>query len=551
MPLTREEINAARTATGYKPIEQVSTSGKSLSERLNAKLAEKGFKEEPFNPGNVFKASTESDREGIIPAAIRGTAETYSEIPGKITEDIREGAKDIEAGVEAAEKGNILEGIGKSAKGTAKAALRTAGDVAGAVFAPVASAVGETLEKTGAQGVIEKFADFVGDKVSDWKPLQEFAMKHPNAEKDFERVLNLLMAGGEKGKINPKRVIEEVKALPAEVVSKTKEAASGMKEAISQTVKDLTTKSEQQIDSAIVKSFEKGVKPTATGKKTASGLDNFREDVVSAVRTINENKPNLSFMDESGQTISGQNPKTLKELSEAVEQTKKSVFKKYNTLAETAGDAGVKVQIKPIASELDQVINNQALSITNPSAIDYASKLKERLTASGDLDAMVAQDVIQNYNKSLEAFYRNPSYDNASKAAIDAMVANNMRKALDDGISGLTGAQYQALKNQYGALKSIENDVIKAAIRDARRSTKGLIDFSDVFSGGQVINGILTLNPTQIATGLTQKGISEFYKFLNNPNRAIAKMFDVVEKSSAVPSSQNTPQSPSTPQQQQ
>ena len=31
-------------------------------------------------------------------------------------------------------------------------------------------------------------------------------------------------------------------------------------------------------------------------------------------------------------------------------------------------------------------------------------------------------------------------------------------------------------------------------------------------------------------TGLTQKGIATFYKYLNNPNRAIEKMFKMAEK---------------------
>lgn len=295
------------------------------------------------------------------------------------------------------------------------------------------------------------------------------------------------------------------------------------------TVAKLTARSEQQIESAIVKKFEKGVKPLLPGKTTPAKLDRYRDDVVTAVKVIKENKPNLSFTDDVEGVVTGQDPRSLQHLAEAVEQTKKAVFTKYDGLAKTAGEAGVAVDMKPIASELQTVIGNRALAITNPRAIQYAESLSERLTAAGKLDASTAQEVIQNYNKSLEAFYRNPSYDTASQAAIDAMVANRMRTALDDGISGLTGEQYAVLKAQYGALKSIEKDVIKASLRDARKGVKGLIDFSDIFSGGQVVNGILTLNPAQIASGLTQKGIAEFYKYLNNPNRAIEQMFKAAD----------------------
>jgi len=302
-----------------------------------------------------------------------------------------------------------------------------------------------------------------------------------------------------------------------------------VKTVVSDTVKTLTQKSEANIEKTILNKFEKGVKPLIPAKTTPNQLSNYREDVISAVKTIKENQPNLKFFDEAGGLIEGQTPRSLQELADSVEQTKKSVFAKYDALAKEAGDAGVKVDMIPIASELDTVINNKALAITNPKAIKYAEELKQRLTDAGSLEALTSQEVIQNYNKSLEAFYRNPSYDTASQAAIDAMVVNNMRKALDEGITGLTGTQYGALKRQYGSLKAIEKDVIKATLRDARKNNKGLIDFTDIFSGGQLASGILTLNPQAIIQGGTQKAIAEFYKYLNNPNRAIEKMFKAVD----------------------
>ncbi len=297
----------------------------------------------------------------------------------------------------------------------------------------------------------------------------------------------------------------------------------------SSALKEALNPSEQQIESTVLKKFTKGVRPLLPGKSTPATQAAYKEDVINAVKTIQENKPNLNFNDETGGFIKGENPKSLQQLSDAIDQTKKSVFAKYDALAKKAGDAGVSVQTSPIANELDAVINNKALSLTNPKAVEYAQNFKDRLLASGPLNAITAQEVIQNFNKSLEAFYRNPSYDNASQASIDAMIANRMRKSLDEGITGLTGTQYQELKNKYGSLKAIEKDVVKAALRDSRKNVKGLIDFTDIFSGGQVVNGILSLNPSQVASGLTQKAIAETYKYLNNPNRAIEKMFNIAE----------------------
>lgn len=292
----------------------------------------------------------------------------------------------------------------------------------------------------------------------------------------------------------------------------------------------LTQKSEKQIASSVLSNYKTGVKPLINVKTTPSLAAKYDEKVVNAVKAIKDNKAGLVFVDDTGAPITGQSPKTLQQFSDAVEQTKKTVFSQYDDLAKQAGGAGVKVDVSPIGRELDIVINNKALALTNPKAVKYAQELQERLSRTGALDATTAQDVIQNYNKSLEAFYRNPTYDNASQAAIDSLVANKMRESLDAGISGMTGTQYSALKAQYGALKAIEKDVIKASIRDARKNAKGLIDMTDIFSGGQVVSGIASLSPGLIASGITQKGIAAFYKYLNNPNRAINALFKDAEK---------------------
>lgn len=294
-------------------------------------------------------------------------------------------------------------------------------------------------------------------------------------------------------------------------------------------IKNKLNPSEKFIESKILKEYTKGVKPLLPGKTTPNTLANYNDNVVKAVKTIKNNKDNLIFEGEAGDMVTGKTPSNRNELTSAVEQTKKKIFSEYDSLAKTAGKSGVTVDVNPIAKELDIVVNDKALAITNPGAINHAKQLQDRLVQTGTLDAQTAQDVIQNYNKSLEAFYRNPTYENASNAAIDAVVANNMRKALDDGITGLTGSEYQALKNQYGALKAIEKDVIKASLRDARKNVKGLIDFTDIFSGGQVVSGLASMNPATIATGAAQKAITELYKHLNDPNRAISKMFEAAD----------------------
>lgn len=413
----------------------------------------------------------------------------------------------------AIEKANLGE------QSPVSAALQTVGQVAGGVGDIAYRGIKALAPEFVEQGVKKTIG-----AIAETKPVQdiakgygEFKQARPEAAANIEAVGNIasLFPIGKVGQLGVKATPEAIKK--AGTIGEI-------------AVNNLLKQSEKQIEGNVIKKFEKGVRPILPGKTTPRLLQNYRDDIVTAVKTIKENKPNLSFTDDAGEIIAGKTPKTLQQLSDSVEQTKKSIFTKYNAEAKQAGEAGLTVDMAPISGELNTVINNKALQITNPRAIQYARDIQGRLLETGKIDALTAQEVIQNYNKSLDAFYRNPTYDTASNAAIDSMVANSMRKTLDEGISGLTGTQYQALKNQYGALKSIEKDVIKASLRDARKNAKGLIDLTDIFSGGQVVSGILNLNPTMIATGVTQKSIASFYKYLNSPHRAIEGMFKASEK---------------------
>jgi len=109
-----------------------------------------------------------------------------------------------------------------------------------------------------------------------------------------------------------------------------------------------------------------------------------------------------------------------------------------------------------------------------------------------------------------------------------------MRDELDNLIEGTTGAEYQAIKNEYSALKTIEKDVARQVFLEARKNPKGLIDFTDIVSGGDLISGVLTANPALIVRGAASRGIKEWIKALNNPNRYIKKAFDLIDKVSSV-----------------
>lgn len=138
--------------------------------------------------------------------AVKGLGTLYGGgeqgIANKLKQDIQAGASDIQ-------QGNV-------AKGVVKSGLRTAGDVAGAVYAPI----GAAIQSTGIGKVFDKIGELsqMGGKynpinaITDLKSVQDFVSKHPNLEEDFGRALNLALAATDSSKIEPSTIIERTKA---------------------------------------------------------------------------------------------------------------------------------------------------------------------------------------------------------------------------------------------------------------------------------------------------------------------------------------------------
>lgn len=302
----------------------------------------------------------------------------------------------------------------------------------------------------------------------------------------------------------------------------------------------------------VIDNYNKAIKPTVVGKKTPQLLEKYNENVIKSVRSIVENKEKLSYITPEGETVTGRLPQTVGEMAQAIDQTKGIIFKQYNDLAKSATGQGATVSTQPALTQLQKVINSEALQLTHPEAITYAQQLAERMATKLDdgsyiakqLNPDVVQDVIKNYNSSLESFYKNPTYENASKAAIEAGIMYQMREALDNVITNATGAEYQAIKSQYAALKQIEADVSKRAVVLARQQSatnmSGLADYAAIFSGGDIVNGILSLNPATIAKGTIQLGLTKLFSYLKSPDRAIQNMF----KAADLEATKLAPQSP-------
>lgn len=399
-------------------------------------------------------------------------------------------------------------------------ALDKTAKVTSAVFSPVTRAISPIL-----QPVLEKMGDNVNK--DPWvshllNQVNDIIDKHPQAAEDAKNLFDTTMN------------VAGMVSAPAGIKAATTEAGNIVSDA-GTAIKNALPEAKPPVlnETAILDKYNRAIKPTVAGKANASQIAEGNTRTVAGLRTIADNKSALSFTDADGNVITGQAPKTVEQLSQAIEQTKSSIFKQYDALAKQAGEKGVTVDLPSIAQELVPVFENKALSIANPKAVTYAKELWTRLKEAGGVDAQTAQDIIKHYNESLKAFYRNPGYETASQASIDALIANKFREALDKGITSATGEAYQALKNKYGSLASMEKDVARRSTVWGRQNKIGFTDnISNIASGAELVKGLATLDPVSLAAGTTIKGIQLYQKYLNNPDVGVAKIFSEIERKS-------------------
>lgn len=292
---------------------------------------------------------------------------------------------------------------------------------------------------------------------------------------------------------------------------------------------------DREVTRIIDEGIDKSIRPSVAGKRTFGQSEKYRANAREAVTSIVESKDALRLTNDVGEVVAGELPKNLKQFSQAIEQTKRNVFNEYDALTKQAGQAGAKVDLSSIVKELEQIAKTPTVEDLNPRVGEYAGKLAESLKKRKEYTAAEAQDAIATLNAKLDSFYKNPTYENANAASVDAMIANNLRQSLDTVIDNLTGEQYQPLKKKYGSLKAIERDVSRRAIVDARKNTKGLIDFSDMLSGADVAYGIMTMNPAMVGRGVAIGTIKSIIKRAVDPNRRVKNLFKDVEKMTSKP----------------
>ena len=151
------------------------------------------------------------------------------------------------------------------------------------------------------------------------------------------------------------------------------------------------------------------------------------------------------------------------EFAQAIQQAKDYVFNRYNNLKVKAGEKGVSIGLDALVNELDSMANNSALKDFRPNVVQKIQELSARLKERGSYTVDEANNAIKIANQAYENYLKNPSVETGEMAVVDAFVANHLRKAMDLAIDAEAGPGWQAYRNKYKQLRSIEKEVTNFA----------------------------------------------------------------------------------------
>lgn len=291
--------------------------------------------------------------------------------------------------------------------------------------------------------------------------------------------------------------------------------------------------------------INKAIKPTVKWKMNQADYNKFIDDTLDIVDLMDKNKWILQYTDDAWNAVKWQMPTNMRETSEALWNLKKVLYDQYNEIAKQAGDAGARVNMNKAFQQLDDLSKDISQNIANPQTqgiIDtYKDALLQYTDDAGTIAIEDAQKLTQDFNKQLTAFFKNPNMNDVSKNSIVAQLNKWTKDAINDSIDDVldssikngssASSQYTQLKSFYGKIKTIEDEISKRALVEARKNAKGLSStILDSLSWWEFTSAVLSLDPVKAGKAWVMNLISRYYNYVNNPNTQLNNLFKLVER---------------------
>lgn len=291
--------------------------------------------------------------------------------------------------------------------------------------------------------------------------------------------------------------------------------------------------------------INKSIKPTVKGKMSQSDYNKYIDDTLDVTNFMDKNKWLLQYTDDAWEKVTWKLPTNMRETSETLSNLKKTLYDAYNNIAKEAWEKWARVNMNKAFWQLDDLERDVSQNIANPqtkSIIDNFKKaLLEYTDDAGTISIEDAQKLTQDFNKQLTAFFKNPNMNDVSKNSIVAQLNKWTKEAINESLDDVldewitkwwnTAKYYSDLKWMYGKIKTIEDEVSKRALVEARKNSKWLSQtVIDSLAWWEFTDAILTANVGKLWKAAIMKTIWKYYKYINDPDVQLNNLFKLVQE---------------------
>lgn len=326
------------------------------------------------------------------------------------------------------------------------------------------------------------------------------------------------------------KIIDKAVETGQKTVQKYQDLKEGVTERIGQNLDrqaldDNRAKTPDEVESNIGQMYINAVSPGVKGKKqTVEGFNDNRNMAVKGVGNITKNKKDLKFRDlETNEFIEGELPTNLWEFGSAITNRKTEV---YRQVLESIGEAADQpVDANRIVDAMEEIVEDPIYA--GFPQIQSRAKAALNQYMMNDYTPMQIERLIQLENDRLQAFYRGNGTQ--ADAVVSAIIVNNLRDLLDEAVEAAGGEAVRDLKKEYGALKSIERDVVHRGIHNAQARKAGLIDMANIRTIGDFAQG-MSGDLSALQRSAAQIAGQGFIKALNDRDAMIRRMFLVADQ---------------------
>lgn len=271
------------------------------------------------------------------------------------------------------------------------------------------------------------------------------------------------------------------------------------------------------------------------GKKSIGVFLKNPQKQYKAFEIMHDMAPSLKVVDEAGDVVPW-NPKEtdFNQFAQAFKDAKDQTWEGISGAIKEATGKDLHVDAGPILDFLNKTAGSKFTTSEVRAAAQRLSDEVANMSTPGT-NGQIPIAGLTEYNKVLNTKISGVltgTTDNAVRD-LEAGLAKQLSEAADKAVESVTDSRFATLKDNYGALKTIEKDLVRRAQQESRQIDNSLGDFMNRYGTIEIANGFFQAaqgNFGPLAKGVGAKVLGAYSKKLRTPSTYLKKAFTEIDR---------------------